>query len=85
MAGAASCGFKYAGAGRQFANPNGTRPDPVNGFGGLGGAVVVRGTSLPVTLAPSVPAGTYHVRVIGLSPAGQIVATFSDAVTVVIQ
>jgi hypothetical protein len=85
VAGAAAYGFEYTGPGRQFANPNGTAPDAANGFGGTGGGLVVSGTSLPVTLTSSIPAGTYQVRVIGLSAAGQIVGTFSDAVTVIVQ
>jgi len=45
----------------------------------------VSGTSLPVMLGSPVPAGTYQVRVIGLSAASQIIGTFSDAVTIVVQ
>ena len=84
MLGAARYGFVHTRPGRQFANPNGTSPDSVNGFGGAGGGCVVPGTSFPVTLGPSVPTGTYQIRVIGLSPTGQPVGTFSDAVMVVV-
>ena len=77
-------GFEHTGPGRQFANPNGTGPDRVNGFGGAGGGFVVPGTGFTVTLGASTPPGTYQVRVIGLSPTGQPVGTFSDAVTVVV-
>jgi len=45
---------------------------------------VVAGTSFIITLAPSTPPGTYQVRVIGLSPSGQPVGVFSDAVPVVV-
>jgi sugar lactone lactonase YvrE len=84
VAGAARYGFEHTGPNRQFANPNGTGPDPANGFGGMGGGFVVPGTSFPITLTPSVPAGAYQVRVIGLSPGGQVIGCFSDAVTVVV-
>jgi lysophospholipase L1-like esterase len=76
-------GLEYTGSNRAFANPNGTAPDPVNGSGGAGGMVVVSGTSLPVVLEPSFPLGTYQVRVIGLSGAGNPVGRFSNAITVV--
>lgn len=82
--GVAQYGFEHTGPGRQFANPNGTAPDPVNGFGGAGGGFVVAGTSFTTTVPPSIPPGTYEIRVTGLSPAGQVVGVFSDAVTVVV-
>jgi hypothetical protein len=44
--------------------PDGTGPEPVNGFGG--GPFVVPDTSFTVTLGPSVAPGTYQIRVIGL-------------------
>jgi hypothetical protein len=60
-------------------------PDAVNGFGGTGGGFVVPGTSFSVTLSAATPPGTYQVRVIGLSPTGQPVGTFSDAVPAAIE
>ena len=83
-AGATQYAFEHTGPNRQFANPNGTGPDPVNGFGGAGGGFVVSGTSFTVTLPSSMAPGTYQVRVIGLSPIGQPAGAFSDAVTVVV-
>jgi len=72
--------FEFTGAGGQFANPNGTAPDP-----GSGGGFPVQGTNLTVTIPPGIAAGSYQVRVIGLGAGGQLVGTFSDAVTVVVQ
>ncbi len=83
-AGASQYAFEHTGPGRQFANPNGTGPDPVNGFGGAGGGFVVDGMSVSVTLPASMPPGSYQIRVIGLSPTGQPVGTFSDAVAVIV-
>ena len=74
-------GLEYTGPGLTFTNPNASGPDPVNGFGGLGGALLVTGTTVDVALDPAVPPGGYQVRVIGLSPAGAPTGTFSDAVT----
>jgi hypothetical protein len=68
--------FEFTGPNRTFANPNGTAPDP----GALGGGVVL-GTGF-VAVIPPVQPGAYQVRVIALTPAGQPVGTFSDAVTV---
>ncbi len=85
VAEAAQYGFEHTGPNRQFANPNGIGPDPVNGFGGAGGGFVVPGTSFSVTLPASTPPGTYQVRVIGLFAAGQPVGVFSDAVTMAIE
>ena len=84
LAGAAQYGVEFTGPNRQFANPNGTVPDPVNGFGGAGGALLVGGTSLSGPVPATVPPGAYELRVIGLSAAG-VLATFSDAVTLVIE
>lgn len=42
-----------AGADRQFTNPNGTGPDPVNGFGGVGGGFVLGGTGFAEPMATS--------------------------------
>ena len=57
----------------------------INGFGGAGGGWVVSGVSLTITPGPSTPPGTNQVRGIGLSPIGQFIGTFSDAVTVVVE
>lgn len=76
--------FEFTGPGLQFANPNGRAPDTVNGFGGQGGGFVVLGTGFPAVIPPSIAAGTYRVRVIGLGALGQPLGSFSDAVTVVI-
>ena len=81
--GAAQYGFEFSGTNRQFANPNGTAPDSANGFGGAGGGFLVSGTALTLTLPTSIPAGTYQVRVIGVTGQG-LVGTFSDAVTIVV-
>jgi sugar lactone lactonase YvrE len=85
VAGAAQYGFEFTGSGRQFANPNGTSPDTVNGLGGAGGGFVVAGTGFTTGLGSSIPLGTYQVRVIGLSADGRLVGTFSDAVTVTVE
>lgn len=82
-AGASVYGFEHTGPNRRFANPNGNGPDSVNGFGGPGGGFVVSSTGFSTTLAPSVPPRTYQIRVIGLSPGGQVMGAFSDAVTVI--
>jgi len=78
-------GLEFTGPNRQFANPNGTEPDPVNGFGGAGGAVLVGGTGVTVVVPVGIAPGTYEVRVIGVSAGGQPLGTFSDAVTLVIE
>jgi hypothetical protein len=86
VAGGAQYGFEHTGPGLQFANPNGTAPDPVNGFGGAGGGLLVPGTSLTATIAASAPAGPYQFRIIGLSATGrEVVGSFSDARSVVLQ
>ena len=81
VAGAVQYGFEYTGPDRQFANPNGTSSDPINGFGGAGGGTVVRGTLLSLTVASSTPPGNYQFRVIGLTAAGRTVGLFSNAHT----
>jgi hypothetical protein len=48
-------------------------PDP----GRLGGNLLVSGTSLPVVIPLTVPAGPYRVRVLGLDATGRPVGTFS--------
>jgi hypothetical protein len=77
-------GFEFTGANLAFRNPNGSAPDGVNGFGGAGGGFPVGGTSFPVILTPDFPAGTYQVRVIGLTDTFLTVGVFSDAITVVL-
>jgi Tol biopolymer transport system component len=81
-AGATQYGLEFTGPDRVFANPNGTGPDAINGFGGAGGAVVVEGTRVDVLLDSGVPPGLYQVRVVGLTAAFAVVGRFSDAVTV---
>lgn len=77
--------FEFTGANRQFANPNGTAPDPVNGFGGAGGGLPVAATGFSIVPGPAFPPGRYQVRVIGLVATGQLMGRFSDAVTVIVQ
>jgi hypothetical protein len=77
-------GFEFTGPNRQFLNPNGSVPDPVNAFGGAGGGFLVEGTSFTVVIDPSIPPGTYQVRVIGLSRDGRPIGTFSDALTLTV-
>jgi hypothetical protein len=82
--GAALYGFEFTGANLTFTNPNGTAPDGVNGFGGAGGGFVVAGTGFPATVPTTLTPGSYQIRIIGLGPNGEIIGTFSDAVTVVV-
>jgi hypothetical protein len=77
-------GFEFTGPNRAFANPNGTAPDPVSGFGGAGGGLPVPATSFTAVLDASFPPGTYQVRVVGLSASGGLVGTFSDAITIIL-
>jgi hypothetical protein len=84
LAGVFSYGFEFTGPGRQFSNPNGTVPDPVNGFGGAGGGFAVVGTGFTTALGFGLPPGVYQARVIGLSPTGLIIGSFSDAVTLIV-
>jgi hypothetical protein len=81
--GATRYGFEFTGPDRAFANPGGSAPDAVNGFGGAGGGVVVSGTTLPTVLDPSFPPGTYQVRVAGLNAAG-LVGPFGPAITLIL-
>ncbi len=81
LAGAAQYGLEFTGPNRQFANPNDAAPDPVNGFGGAGGAVLVPGTRIDAVLLPDIPSGSYQLRVIALSAGGQPIGVFSDALT----
>jgi streptogramin lyase/Tol biopolymer transport system component len=84
VGGAALYGFEFTGPNRQFANPNGTGPDPVNGFGGAGGAFVIPATGFTLTVPPGLAPGSYQARAIGISAAGSVVGVFSDAVTFII-
>ncbi len=84
VGGAALYGVEFTGANRPFANPNAAGPDPVNGFGGAGGAFAAPGTSVTGALDPSVPPGVYQIRVLGLSAGLQPIGTFSDALTLVL-
>lgn len=71
-------GLEHTGPNLVFHNRNGADPDPVSGFGGLGGGFVLPTPSFAVDLdASALPAGLYQVRVIPLVPGG----TFSNAVT----
>ena len=83
--GAPQYGFEFTGRNLTFTNPNGTAPDGVNGFGGAGGGFAVSGASFTAVLPQTLTPGSYQVRVIGLSATGQLVGTFSSAVTVVVQ
>ena len=83
LAGVMQYGFEFTGANRVFANPNGTGADSVNGFGGVGGGLLVTGTTLMGVAPPTLDPGNYQVGVIGFS-AGQPVGQFSDALTVVV-
>jgi Tol biopolymer transport system component len=84
MAEVVAFGVEFTGRDRVFANPNGTAPDEVNGFGGAGGGFLVEGTSVTVVV-PAVPPGRYQLRVIGIGRTGLPVGSFTDAVTVVVQ
>jgi hypothetical protein len=85
LAGVSRYGFEYTGPNRVFQNPNGTVPDPVNGIGGAGGGLLVLGTGFTTGLEPTLAPGAYQVRVIGLSAAGFLIGSFSDAVTVIVE
>src|SRR5262249_58253940 len=81
VTGAALYGVEFTGTNRQFANPGGTGPDPVNGLGGAGGGFNVPGTAFATTLPPGFPAGSYQVRVIPRAPTGEALTGFGDALT----
>ena len=85
VAGVTLYGVEFTGANLTFANPNGTAPDSVNGFGGVGGGFPVQGTSVTVPVPAGIPVGAYQVRIIGLGPTGAIAGSFSDAVTLTVQ
>jgi hypothetical protein len=85
LAGVFRFGFEFTGPNRLFANPNGTTPDPINGFGGAGGGFIVFGNGFTTAIGPGLPPGTYQIRVVGLSPTNLIIGTFSDAVTVILE
>jgi subtilisin family serine protease len=72
-------GFEYTGVGRTFANPNGIRADPVNGFRGAGGGFLLLGTTLPVRISPAAALGRYQWRAIAVTAMGEALGTFSDA------
>jgi hypothetical protein len=84
MPGVTQYAVEFSGPDLAFANPNGTGFDPVNGAGGAGGSFVVAGTGVTVTVPATLGSGTYQVRVIGLSPTGQLIGSFGDAVGVVV-
>jgi Tol biopolymer transport system component len=73
--------FEFTGPGGQFANPNGTGPDPGNTGGG---GLIVTSTGFAATV-PALSPGVYQVRVIGRTASGAFVGTFSDAVSLTIQ
>jgi hypothetical protein len=79
--GATAYAIEHTGPGRAFANPNGTGPDPSNGFGGAGGALLVANglTNAYLILPEGVPPGLYQWRVIGLDHAFRPIGSFSDA------
>jgi Tol biopolymer transport system component len=77
-------GLEFSGANLAFSNPNGTGPDPVNGFGGAGGAFVTADERFDVLVPTELPPGNYQVRVIGLTSSFQTVGVFSDAITVIL-
>lgn len=79
--GAERYGLEFTGVDRRFGNPNAAAPDPVSGYGGVGGGLLVSGTQLSGVLPP-VPPGSYQIRVIGLTAALGAVGRFSDARTV---
>jgi Tol biopolymer transport system component len=72
-------GVEVTGANREFANPNGTAPDPVNGFGGAGRGFLAPGTTREISVSFS-ESGSYQVRVIGLTQ-DRPVGRFSEAIT----
>jgi hypothetical protein len=85
VAGATQYGVEVTGVNRTFANPNGSVPDPVNGFGGAGGGFAVVVTAFTTTVPTALTPGVYQVRVIGLGPNGELVGTFGNAVALVVQ
>jgi len=84
LPGVTQYGVEFTGPDREFANPNGSGPDAVKGFGGAGGGFGVAGTSFPALIPPGTLPGRYQVRVIGLSQTGTL-GRFSDAITVIVQ
>ena len=83
--GAAAYGLEYTGPGGQFPNPSGDPSGPLDPAGNFPAGLVVPGTSLTTTLPPLTPAGTYLIRVIGLSPTGQFLGRFSDALVLIVE
>jgi uncharacterized protein (DUF1501 family) len=85
LAGAAQYGFEFTGPDLRFANPNAMVPDGVNGYGGAGGGFLVPGPGFTADLPVAMTPGSYQARVIGITPAGQLLGSFSDAVTLVVR
>lgn len=46
---------------------------------------MVAGTSITAAVAPSTPPGAYQIRVIALSPTGQVIGPFSDAISLIVE
>jgi Tol biopolymer transport system component len=84
LPGVTQYGLEFTGPNLAFANPNGNGADPVNGFGGAGGAFVTGSTRRDVVVPTGLPPGNRQVRVIGLNAAFQTVGVFSDAITVIL-
>jgi hypothetical protein len=76
--------FEFTGPDLVFTNPNAPGPDPVNGFGGLGGGGLVTGTTLQAVVPADIPSGVYQVRVLGLSATNQPLGSASDAITLIV-
>jgi hypothetical protein len=85
LAGAAQYGFEFTGPDCRFTNPNAMVPDAVNGYGGTGGGFLVPGPGFTADLPVAMTAGSYQARVIGITEAGQLLGSFSDAVTLVVR
>ena len=60
-----------------------TGPDQTFATGAVG-SLPVEGTNLTVTVPPATPAGSYQVRVSGLSATGQPVGRVSEALTLAV-
>lgn len=85
LSGTAQYLFEFTGPGGTFANPNGTGPDPANGFGSsTGGGLPVSGTRF-ATVVPPIAPGVYQVRIMGLSAANAPVGLASDALTLTVR
>ena len=64
---------------RIFSNPNGTAPDA-----GAAGSLIVTGNTFSRPIPITLQFGFYQVWVIGRLPSGQLVGTFSDAITLIL-